>query len=759
MTFFFVNARIMFMRIKTSFILFLLINLNALTLFAQKQNNQWCFGNTGAIDFNTVPPSFVTGAALSTFEGSASVADRLTGSLLFYTDGVTVWNANNQVMTNGTGLLGGTASLLSSTTAAVIVPKPGNSSLFYIVTIDEQSSNNGVRYSVIDMTLNGGLGDVVAGQKNIFLFQTNSEKLEVVPASDGLGYWLITHDIPGNSFFSFKIDNAGIQTIPVISQIGGTQGNGAGHMKINKQFNKIAMGLLNLGSGSSTQIELYDFNNTTGVISNPTTWNYNFPVALIYGIEFSPNGKVLYVSDLQNLIQYDITQPTPLAIENSAYQVSNSNSTSLQLGIDDKIYVNAGSINAINCPNKLGAACGYQTNVIANQTGGGGYGLPKWVYYFSDTVQPRVNITASSDTCLGTPILFSFLNNQSISSVSWNFDDPASGPNNTSSLLNPTHLFSAAGNYQVTVIVTTSCEADTFTFPKRVVDCTTICTGDITTSSDSCLQTVYAFLVNSNNAINSIVWDFNDPNAGVGNSSALLNPNHVFTSPGIYTVSAIVMFSCGIDTIFKTIRIVQCVNSGFIAIRSAPDTCVQSLIRFNINTNQVIESLIEWNFGDPISGANNTSTLSTPTHQFSSPGTFTVQCILQINCTSPPNPNNPITTPCFYLDTVYKTLLIVDCDSVDPSDCKVFIPTAFTPNGDGNNDNFRPKANCKTEKYELVIYNRWGQVVFTTRSQYNFWDGKLKNKDAPIGSYIYMLKYKFPLQDFKKVNGSILLIR
>jgi hypothetical protein len=101
----------------------------------------------------------------------------------------------------------------------------------------------------------------------------------------------------------------------------------------------------------------------------------------------------------------------------------------------------------------------------------------------------------------------------------------------------------------------------------------------------------------------------------------------------------------------------------------------------------------------------------------------------------------------------------VDCDSVDPSDCKVFIPTAFTPNGDGNNDNFRPKANCKTEKYELVIYNRWGQVVFTTRSQYNFWDGKLKNKDAPVGSYIYMLKYKFPLQDFKKVNGSILLIR
>ncbi|MFZ4545617.1 MAG: hypothetical protein ACOYOA_16320, partial [Saprospiraceae bacterium] len=203
--------------------------------FAQKQNNQWRFGSAGAIDFNIVPPSFVTGAALSTGEGSASVADRLTGALLFYTDGVTVWNANNQVMSNGTGLLGGRPNLLSSTTAAVIVPKPGSNSLYYIVTIDEQSSNNGVRYSVVDMNLNGGLGDVVAAQKNIFLFQTNSEKLEVVPASDGLSFWLITHDTGGNSFFSFKIDNTGIQNTPVISQIGGTQGNGAGHMKINKQ--------------------------------------------------------------------------------------------------------------------------------------------------------------------------------------------------------------------------------------------------------------------------------------------------------------------------------------------------------------------------------------------------------------------------------------------------------------------------------------------------------------------------------------------
>jgi hypothetical protein len=112
--------------------------------FAQKQNNQWRYGGAGAIDFNTVPPSFVTGCVIVASEGSASVADRITGALLFYTDGVTVWNANNQVMPNGTGLLGGDPILLSSTTAAVIIPKPGSSNLYYIVTVHELLAGIGV---------------------------------------------------------------------------------------------------------------------------------------------------------------------------------------------------------------------------------------------------------------------------------------------------------------------------------------------------------------------------------------------------------------------------------------------------------------------------------------------------------------------------------------------------------------------------------------------------------------------------------------
>ena len=436
--------------------------------FAQKQNNEWRFGNAGAIDFNTQPPTFVAGCPISTIEGSASVADRITGALLFYTNGGKVWNANNQVMPNGTGLSGGTA-LLSSTTAAVIVPKPGSCNLYYIVTVDEIGSNNGVRYSVVDMTLNGGLGDIVPSQKNIFLYQTNKEKLEVVPASDGLSFWLIACS-SNNEFVSFKIDNAGIQATPVISAVLQNTPYPAGHMKINRQFNKIA-------SGSYTGIVVFDFDNATGIVSNPIAWNLNLGGGFAYGIEFSPDGNVLYIGDLIAILQYDLTQTTPLAIQNSLYQVTTGANIdancSLQLGIDEKIYVNSisGSLSAINSPNNLGVACGFQTNVIANQTGGSGLGLPKWIYYANDIPIANSNGIVYSDSCFGNATQFSIQDISGISSISWNFNDPASSASNAAVGFIVKHTFSQIGNFKIQAIINTACGTDTLFKTLTITNC------------------------------------------------------------------------------------------------------------------------------------------------------------------------------------------------------------------------------------------------------------------------------------------------
>jgi hypothetical protein len=357
--------------------------LSASICHAQNQNNFWVYGYQAGINFNTTPPSYQGGFAILASEGAASVADPETGELLFYTDGVTVWDASNNSMPNGTGLLGGDPMMLSSTTAAVICEKPGSANQYYLITVDEQGSNNGIRYNVVDMTLNGGLGDIVAGQKNIPIFSTNAEKACIVPNAAGDGFWLLSHDLPGETFYAFAITAAGINTTPVATTLGGTQGNGAGFLKVSPQFDRVA--ITNLFFQDA---EVYDFDNGTGIFSNPIILNLpGFGAAGgAYGIEFSCSGNLLYVTDGSNLIQYDLTLGNAAAIMAGAFSVLSNvfSCYGLQLGPDRKIYVSNGALDVINDPDVPGAGCNYQPNAIPNQESGGGWGLPQWVYRVGD---------------------------------------------------------------------------------------------------------------------------------------------------------------------------------------------------------------------------------------------------------------------------------------------------------------------------------------------------------------------------------------
>lgn len=102
---------------------------------------------------------------MTSVEGCASVADRSTGTLLFYTNGIEVWNAQNQIMPNGTGLLSGASQ--SASQGVIIVPQPGSVSRYFLFTVDEEFNNgaNGFRYSIVDMSLDGGNGAAVQTEK------------------------------------------------------------------------------------------------------------------------------------------------------------------------------------------------------------------------------------------------------------------------------------------------------------------------------------------------------------------------------------------------------------------------------------------------------------------------------------------------------------------------------------------------------------------------------------------------------------------
>jgi gliding motility-associated-like protein len=92
--------------------------------------------------------------------------------------------------------------------------------------------------------------------------------------------------------------------------------------------------------------------------------------------------------------------------------------------------------------------------------------------------------------------------------------------------------------------------------------------------------------------------------------------------------------------------------------------------------------------------------------------------------------------------------------------CKFYVPTAFTPNGDGKNDVFVPKYQCLFSNYELKIYNRWGQLIFASENPSTGWDGNMNNIQQPTGTYIWQMSYKDNLTGKAiRQNGTVVLVR
>ncbi len=347
--------------------------------FAQKEAAIWYFGEYAGLDFNSGSPVALTNGQLSTDEGCTTISDK-NGNLLFYTDGSIVYDKSHNVMPNGTGLLGHR----SSTQSAIIVPRPNNPNLYYIFTVDEPNPynaddndindvdppNNGLNYSLVDLRLNNGLGDIVSTEKNIPLITYNkndseevkfkcSEKVTAVQHGDGVSFWVITHFI--NTFYSFKVGTLGIDKNPVKTvtsfniPIGGYNYNAIGYLKVSPNGRKLAMANSStrstneLGPKNSVirdtgNVLLFDFNAITGTISNGMKLIEN---SNPYGLEFSAKSKKIYVTLNKynnegltigsELLQFDLKNSN---INGSKTIVNTSTNVAgaLQLAIDEKIY-------------------------------------------------------------------------------------------------------------------------------------------------------------------------------------------------------------------------------------------------------------------------------------------------------------------------------------------------------------------------------------------------------------------------------------
>jgi hypothetical protein len=513
--------------------------------FAQGEGNIWYFGSYAGIDFNGGSPVALTNGALSTAEGCASISNS-AGSLLLYTDGITVWNRDHLAMPNGTGLLGDP----SATQSGIIVPKPGSPNVYYVFTVAATGGSDGLRYSEVDMTLDGGLGDVTA-VKNIPLATFVTEKITVVKQANGIDFWVIAHDFSTNAFFVYSVTSTGVNSNPVISNAGSLDSfAGVGYLKASSDGSKLVQALYYVGI-----VDVLDFNATTGVVTLDFT--FTPPFIEVYGVEFSPDGTKLYVSGvaIDFIYQYDMSLINSAAIIASETNIGTSIADSslysaMQIAPDGKIYIakfGEQNLACINNPNALGNASGFVENSVSLLSSLCQYGLPNFIQSFF--LVPSIT---NNNLCFGDSTNFTLSSTASIDSVRWNFNDPASGILNSSALLFPYHIFSAPGTYNVSVIINSGTLVDTLTITTIILSLPNVSLGSDTSF---CFGTTLT--LNPGAGYSSYIWQ-----------DSSTNQTFTVSSSGNYFVS--VQNNCG--TISDTIQISQLPNP--ILTVNLPTICV-----------------------------------------------------------------------------------------------------------------------------------------------------------------------------------------
>ena len=440
-------------RLTVIMILHILFFTTPLFLFAQKEVNIWYFGNGAGLDFNSGAPVALTGGAVVVAGGVATVADT-SGALLFYTDGFNIFNRNHSIMPNGGGtIVGGQVGQ-----DVVIIPQPDSDSLYYMFIWDLYS----IKYSVIDLSLDGGLGDIVSGTKNTFLFSQASQKLLAVHHCNREDFWFITHKWNSDQFYAYPITSGGIGP-PVISAVGvvhqedgdGVYEEVTGYLKSSSDGKKLASVIFN--SNTPGAIELFDFDNSLGTVSNGVIIDSLNEGAL--GVSFSPDQTKLYVTTFysQNLYQYNLLDTNIAGSKTFIYNFPLFLG-GLQLAPDGNVYVSHKDdpyLGVINDPDSLGLACNYADTGIYLNGEQSVFGLPNIIETYLNT---PTKLTALFTYDSAAAMTISFYDSTQGNPVTWLWDF---GDGNTDTIQNPTHVYTNSGIYNVCLTVSNDCNFDT----------------------------------------------------------------------------------------------------------------------------------------------------------------------------------------------------------------------------------------------------------------------------------------------------------
>lgn len=345
------------------------------TSLGQKIGNVWFFGNRCGITFKTPDgkPKAITDNILEIWEGCATISDN-NGDIEFYTDGMNVISKNNDWMNINfsyrQSVLNGCSS---SSQSSIIIPYPGDSLKYYIFTTEcyeNKLRSNGINYSTVNMQENNGYGNIYP--YNVNIAPTSLEKLTATKHANGKDYWIISHAYDSDMFFAILVDSAGVHP-PIVSQVSPAIGDynrrgDQGYLKISSDGKKLAAAYTQYQN-----IYLYNFDNKTGIVSNPRPLFQRGKGKVFYGVEFSPDGSKLYASFFEGdkgIYQFDLSNDDINAIKNSMTLILDEQGFppgAMQLGPDGRIYVAqdvSPYLHIINYPNKKYPQCDFRHRAL-----------------------------------------------------------------------------------------------------------------------------------------------------------------------------------------------------------------------------------------------------------------------------------------------------------------------------------------------------------------------------------------------------------
>lgn len=711
-----------------------------------KANSVWAFPQFGGLNFNGTFTAFTS--QIPDRDGSASVSDKHTGDLLFYSNGQKCWNRNQTVMPNGDSLLGNGSTFPDWTVSpqgVLIVPVVDNPKKYYLFSMEAGGGWGGGRlngrlyYSIVDMSLNNGLGDVVPGQKNILIDSALGESMLAVPGDKcERNVWLVVHTMDSAIFKSYEITAAGISASPVLSHTGNQiQGRDttliAGWLQvISKAYSNSFMSIspdrkLLAISARSSKVKgrlngqlLCQFDVATGVVSNGMKI---IDTVGCTGAVFSPDNSKLYaltedrvntavnpsacypssipgISTAFIVYQYDVSVLTAATIIASKFQVFSSCAVSGQPKLyNDKIYFpQIEYLNRINSPNLAGAACDFQYATIGLNPNAYSYlSLPADVIAWPDAD----TLVTKRDT---------FICNDSLA-----YTLHPDYPHNTiivwdNGSTDSIRTIGQDGIYWVKYF-DTSCNIRIDSFKVKI---TRDMPQDGYLGSDTVLCNTADPYTIEGPEVNGASYLWQD---GSWRNSFMVRES------GQYWLQ-ISKNGCIVrDTIafvYKDLR--QDLGAD-------TSLCRGEAINFVLTAKSPAGSTILWNTG-----------ATTQQIVANAAGMYTVTVT---------------DFPCVGTDSI-------NLDDQQLCECRLMMPSAFSPNGDGKNDVFGPSVEqgCVIGRYNFNIYNRWGQRVFNSIKPGRQWDGTFNGRPVDAGVYFYEISFEAGTYNkpFNK-KGDLTLLR